>query len=78
MLMSLTMMITSVSCNESDGPNESGEKPAEYSIKLSARQKQALNQSNDFDFDVLKAVNNANNTRLTASVKRLPCLLTER
>ncbi len=66
MLMSLTMMITSVSCNESDGPNESGEKPAEYSIKLSARQKQALNQSNDFAFDVLKAVNNENNNVLVS------------
>ena len=54
------MMVLSSCNNESDIPNVKNEEPAQYTIKLSAPQKKVLSQSNDFAFDVLKAVNNEN------------------
>ena len=54
------MMVLSSCNNESDIPNVKNEEPAQYTIKLSAPQKKVLSQSNDFAFDVLKAVNNGN------------------
>ena len=61
LLICLSAMMALPSCsNESDGPNVKNEEPAQYMIKLSAPQMKVLSQSNDFAFDVLKAVNNEN------------------
>ncbi|MCQ2290954.1 MAG: serpin family protein [Muribaculaceae bacterium] len=51
-------MMTFTSCNNSDEPNVENEKPAQYSIQLTAPQQKVLSQSNDFAFDVLKTINN--------------------
>lgn len=57
----LTMGTALASCsNDGDGPNVKDEEPAQYSIKLSAPQKKVLEQSNDFAFNVLKAINSEN------------------
>lgn len=61
MIISLSMVMAMVSCSkDNDEPNVTGEKPAEYSIKLSAKQKLALNQNNNFAFDIMKAMNDEN------------------
>ncbi|MDO4970613.1 MAG: serpin family protein [Bacteroidales bacterium] len=51
-------MMAFTSCNNSDEPNVENEKPAQYSIQLTAPQQKVLSQSNDFAFDVLKTINN--------------------
>lgn len=58
--LSAMMALASCSDNDSNEPNVKNEEPAQYSITLSAPQQKVLNQSNDFAFDVLKAVNNEN------------------
>ena len=61
LLISLSAMMALPSCsNENDDSNVKNEEPAQYMIKLSAPQMKVLSQSNDFAFDVLKAVNNEN------------------
>ena len=58
--LSAMTALASCSDNDSNEPNVKNEEPAQYSITLSAPQQKVLNQSNDFAFDVLKAVNNEN------------------
>lgn len=61
LLICLSAMMALPSCsNENDDSNVKNEEPAQYMIKLSAPQMKVLSQSNDFAFDVLKAVNNEN------------------
>ncbi len=59
-LLAMSAALASCSNNDDDGPNVKNEEPAQYSIKLSAPQKRVLDQSNDFAFNVLKAVNDEN------------------
>lgn len=56
-IFAVTVLSSCKNSKNNDEPNVKNEPPAQYSITLSAPQQKVLNQSNDFAFDVLKAIN---------------------